>query len=171
MKKIIKLAAFLTIVCVISSAVLSYTNSVTSPIIIANQKAATEKMLKELVPTATEFTEEVIKENRIVKMYLAKKDGEVITTVYELSVFGFQSEIKTLVAIDPDGNFVGFKVIEQAETPGYGTKIAEEEYMSQFTNKTINDEIDIIAGSTVSTRPLKEAIENAVAHFKELNNK
>ncbi|MDL2212199.1 FMN-binding protein [Erysipelotrichaceae bacterium OttesenSCG-928-M19] len=171
MKKIINLAIFLGVICVIAAGALYFTNNITAPIIAQNQKEATEKLLKEIIPDAQEFKEEEIKEGSLVKVYYASKDDKVIRTIYEVSTYGFQSNINVLVAIDDTGKYAGFQVIEQAETPGYGTQIqTSTDYQKQFTTKTVDDPIDTITGSTVSTAALKEAIEEAAAHFKE-NNK
>ncbi|MDF9867092.1 electron transport complex protein RnfG [Bacilli bacterium PM5-3] len=171
MKKIVKLAVFLGIICVISSAALYFTNSITAPVIAKNQKDATDKLLKEIVSNADDFKAEEIKDGSIVNVYFAKKGNDTVATVYELSTYGFQSDIKVLISINKAGKYSGFQVIEQAETPGYGTQVqTSTAYQKQFTTKSVDDEIDIITGSTVSTSALKAAIEEAVAHYKA-NNK
>ena len=172
MKKIIQLGIFLGIICIISSGALYYTNSVTAPVIAKNQKDATDKLLKQIVSDADEFKTEEVNKGSIITIYYALKDGKTTDTIYEVSAYGFQSDIKVLVAINNTSNkFSGFQVIEQAETPGYGTQIqTSKKYQSQFTTKSIDDEVDTITGSTVSTAALKEAIDEAVAHYKE-NNK
>ena len=167
MTKIIKLALFLSVVCVISAGILSYTNSITAPIIAQNKQVTLNKMLNEVVSDADEFQTEAIGKDGIVNVHKAMKAGEVISYIYEISVFGFQSQITALVSIDTDGNYNGFKVVSYAETPGYGDVIEKEPYINQFTTKTVDDEIDTVAGSTVTTMPVKLAIEAAAAHFIE----
>lgn len=170
MKKIINLTIFLVVICVISSTALYFSNNITSPIIAKNKQEKTEQMLKELIKDADQFSEEIIDEGSITTRYLAQKGDETIAYVYEVKTYGFQSEIVVLVAINNDGDFSGFQVIEQAETPGFGTQIVtNEKYRSQFTTKNVQDELDTISGSTVTTKPLNEAIAEAVAHFKANN--
>ena len=167
MKKIINLTVFLAIICIISSAALYFSNNITAPIIAKNKRENTERMLKKLINDADEFKEEIINEGSIRTRYLALQDEKKIAYVYEVATFGFQSEIIVLVAIDSNGNYIGFQVIEQAETPGFGTQIeTSKKYRSQFTTKNIEDELDIISGSTVTTKPLNAAIAEAGAHFK-----
>lgn len=171
MKKIVKLTIFLTLICVISAGAMYFSNSITAPIIAKNKKDNTERMLKGLLPKADKFETEVIEEGSITNRYIALKNDETIAYVYEVATFGFQSQVVVLVVIDPDGNFAGFQVVEQAETPGYGTQIVtNNKFRDQFTTKNVKDEIDIIAGSTVTTRPLVAAISEAANHFSS-NNK
>lgn len=172
MKKIIQLGIFLGIICIISSGALYYTNSITAPVIAKNQKDATDKLLKQIVSDADEFETEELNTESLINVYFAMKDENVTDTIYEVSAYGFQSDVKVLVAINNESRkFSGFQVIEQAETPGYGTQIqTSKKYQGQFTTKSIDDEVDTIAGSTVTTSALKGAIDEAVAHFKE-NNK
>lgn len=166
MKKIIQLAIFLGVICVIASGALFYANSITAPIIAANTKSNTDKLLKELIE-ADEFVAKEIKEGSLKTVYTAKVKGKAVASVYEVNVFGFQSEIKALFGIDTNGKFIGLKIIEQAETPGYGTQITtNKKYLKQFTTNGVDDEIDTITGSTVTTAALKGALDEAVAHFK-----
>lgn len=170
MKKIINLTIFLAVICIVSSSALYFSNNITAPIIAKNKKENTDRMLKELISDADTFEEELIEEGSISVRYIASKGDEVMAYVYEITTYGFQSEIIVLVAIDSDGNYIGFKVVEQAETPGYGTQIVtNKSYTDQFLNKTVEDELDTITGSTVTTKPLNEAIAEAAAHFKANN--
>lgn len=166
MKKIINITIFLTVICIISASAMYFSNSITAPIIAKNKKENTERMLKALLPKADSFKQEVIEEGSIANRYIASSKDQTIAYVYEVTTFGFQSQIVVLVVIDPDGNYAGFQVVEQAETPGYGTQIeTSKRYRKQFTSKSVNDELDTIAGSTVTTKSLNAAILEAANHF------
>ncbi|MDR1782270.1 MAG: FMN-binding protein [Bacilli bacterium] len=169
MSKIVKLAIFLGIICLISSAALYYTNTVTAPIISENKRIATEKLLKEIDPNASKFESKEVNKGSIVNEYDAEENGKVTLKIYEVSTYGFQSQITILIAIDTTNNqFKGFKVIEQAETSGYGTQITEDnDYTKQFNTKKISDQIDVISGSSVTTSALNKAIEEAVTYYNE----
>lgn len=169
MKGIVKLAVFLGIVCVICSAVLSYTNGVTEPIIVQNEKDKINAMLKDMVPEATKFEEVPLdKDQNLKNMYEAFKDDKKIMTILQVSANGFQSEVKVLVAITPEDKYSGFSVIQQAETPGYGDVIEKDkEYIDQYYNKAITDELDTVSGSTVTTAAVKNAIDAALVIYKE----
>lgn len=173
MKNIVKVAIFLGIVCVICAAVLSYTNGITAPIVAKNEKEKIDGMLKEMVPDATKFEEVPLEKNKNFKnMYVAYKDDKKVMDILQVSANGFQSEVKVLVAINPEGKYDGFKVIAQAETPGYGDVIIlDKDYINQYYSKAITDELDTVSGSTVTTKALKDAIDAALVIYQEQNNK
>lgn len=165
--KIIKLSLFLGIICIIASAALYFTNSVTAPIIAQNKKEATDKLLKKIVD-ADEFKTKEVKDGSVINEYTAIKDSKEVFKIYEISTYGFQSQITVLVGIDSNTKkFSGFEVIEQAETPGYGTQITTNDtYISQFKSKSIDDKVDVISGSSVTTTALNKAIDQAVQYYK-----
>ncbi|MDR3214838.1 MAG: FMN-binding protein, partial [Bacilli bacterium] len=136
MKKIIKLAIFLGVICVLASGALYYTNNITAPIIAENKKVATEKLLKEIDSKADKFETKEINDGSIATVYYAYEKDQLKMSIYEVSTYGFQSQVTVLVAIDNSTDkFVGFKVIDQAETPGYGTQItANNAYTKQFSS-------------------------------------
>lgn len=171
MKNSIKLAVFLAIVCIICAAVLSSLNNVTEPIIAKNEKDKVEAMLKEMVPQANKFEEVKVEKNRdLTDLYIAYEGDKKIASVLQVYASGFQSDIKLLVVVTPEDKFDGFKVIEQAETPGYGDVIElNNQYISQFKKKSINDEIDTVSGSTVTTGAVKKAIEAALEKYKAID--
>lgn len=169
MKKIISLALFLGIVCILASGALYLSNSVTAPVIAQNTKDNIEKKLKEIDQVADKFEEKQINQGSVMNVYFAKKGDKLINTIYEVKKYGFQSDIDVLIAISPEGKYNGFKVVSQAETPGYGTQVETNlDYQKQFSTRTIYDKIDTISGSTISTTALKEAIEEAVKHYESI---
>lgn len=170
MKNTIKLAGFLAVVCVICALILTSVNNMTEPVIAKNEKEKIELTLRELVPQATKFEEkEIEKHKELLSINQAYNNKKLIATVLEVQATGFQSDIKLLIAITPDDRYDGFKVIDQAETPGYGDVITlDKKYIGQFKTKTVKDPIDTISGSTVTTGAVKKAIETAVNEYKSL---
>lgn len=168
MKKIFKLALFLGLVSLIAASALTFVNSKTKPIINANQIEKTNNLLKDIAPNATDFEKVVLDLKNIDKVYIAKNNDDIVMYIYEISYYGFQSEVDVLVGITPDGNFSKFSVVNQAETPGYGTQITTNEgFIAQFNNKSIEEPINTISGATVTTRPIKNAVNQAVDHFNQ----
>lgn len=168
MRKIIHLALFLAIISGIASFALFQVNEVTSPIIEKANTDAINLALKQLVPEADTFEEVIIEEDAINAVYLWNFNNEIQAVIYEIRVYGFQSELKALVAIDKEGNFINLQVVSQAETPGFGTQIVDNEvYLNQFKNNSIDNNIDVISGSTVTTAALNGAISEAVEHFNQ----
>lgn len=172
MKKIIKLAVFLGVISVIASAALYVVNNMTAPIISANAQKETEKSLKVLYKDADKFESVDAPGKPVTAIYDAKKGDQVIGTVYEVTTYGFQSDVVMLLAINNDGKLNGMQVVSQAETPGYGTQITtNQDYIKQYSEKTVDDQIDTITGSTVTTSAVKIAVDEAIAHWKSHHNK
>ncbi|NLL72485.1 MAG: FMN-binding protein [Clostridiales bacterium] len=55
------------------------------------------------------------------------------------------------------------KLISHAETPGYGKKMEEDNYLDQFKGMTATDaeSIDVISGATVTTNALVDLVNTA----------
>ena len=167
MKKIVRLAVFLGIICVVASFVLYNVNNMTAPIIEERMVQQRNELLSELYPEADDFKEEKINENNIIAVYTAMKGDQELGTVYQLSIWGFQSALNHLVAINPDGTLGGMKVISQAETPGFGTQIVtNQDYVDQFFNSDIEKGVNTIAGATVTTAAMNVALDSAITHWK-----
>ena len=70
-----------------------------------------------------------------------------------------------------DGTMAGYKVLNHKETPGLGSKIMENKFMSQFIGLKIEGgklklrkdggQIDGITSATISSKALLDAVNNA----------
>jgi len=164
--KIFKLAAFLGVVSVLASGVLYFANEVTYPIISAANIAHLNESLGEFYPGA-EFDVEDAASDAITQKIQVTQNGENIATIYHLNFVGFNPGIDMLVAINADGTLHGIDVLGHAETPGFGSQIeTNETWRSQFTTRTVNDQIDTISGATITTRAVNAAVQEAFADFK-----
>jgi electron transport complex protein RnfG len=95
---------------------------------------------------------------------------------------GFADKIKLVIALDKTcEKFLGFKVLSSNETPGFGSKITEDSFGSQFKNapasnleltKTgnpdvIDTEIVAISGATVSSEAVVKIFNTYILKIKE----
>ena len=166
--KIFKMTVFLSVVGAIIACVLYFTNAITAPIIAENNQIKTEKILREMVGKMDSYDIVEVNDGPLENIYNIKQGGKITSSVLRIQTFGFQSEIELLVLIK-DNKFQGFEVVQQAETAGYGTQIVDnQEYRSQFKNKSINENIDTITGATVTTAKVKEAVEESVAIYEKM---
>ena len=168
MNKIVKLVVFLALVSGLSGLCLSLVNDMTKPIIEEQKLAAVKDSLEVLYPGA-EFAEETVSLDSgspIQNVY--KISGSAEGYVYKVGVNGYGGEVTYLVGINKDGSYQGFVALSyDGETRGFGTRIAEPEFSDQFNGKTIDDNIDTLAGATVTSTPVVKGIGQAVAHFEE----
>ena len=164
MKYYLKLGFILLIITAIASGVLAYLNTLTQPIIEENQRIAQEKARKEVLPSAVTF-EEVIGE---LTYHIGKDaDEQVVGYTFVASLYGYSSEIKTMVGVNLDLVIEKIKIISQAETPGLGANCEKPEFQEQFSGKQKTEmkvdkdggTIVSLTGATITTRTIANSIK------------
>ena len=86
-------------------------------------------------------------------VHLLARDGEPMLVVLPLRGAGYQSTISALLALEPDlTTIAALAVIEQAETPGLGARIENEDWQALWPGRRIADEtgairIDVVRGA------------------------
>ncbi len=102
-------------------------------------------------------------------------NGEEIGFVMSItSHTAFHGDLSLSMGVDLQGKITGVLVTESTETPGYGAKCQEEEWISQF--KGIQDdklelgEIDGISGATKTTKSVLEAINAGLEIAGDVGN-
>lgn len=74
--------------------------------------------------------------NKELPYYIAERNGETLGYCFRLEGSGLWGTIRALVALDPSlKRIIGFRIIEQNETPGLGARITEEWFLEQFKDK------------------------------------
>jgi electron transport complex protein RnfG len=94
---------------------------------------------------------------------------------------GYSGLIKLMVGFDIEGKIKDIEVLEQKETPGLGTKITTEKFLSQYKGKNPatwklmvkkdGGQTDAITGATISSRAFNDAVQNAYNVFINDKNK
>jgi Na+-translocating ferredoxin:NAD+ oxidoreductase subunit G len=106
------------------------------------------------------------------EVYPAKKDGELIgIAVKTYSKKGYSGLVSLMAGFKPDGTIFNITILEQKETPGLGTKMAEPGFKDQFMGKNPVDfklkvkkdggKVDAITAATISSRAFCDAIQKA----------
>lgn len=95
---------------------------------------------------------------------------------------GFADKIKIVIAVDDKcEKFLGFKVLSSNETPGFGSKIIEDNFGNQFKNvlagkinlskvgdpQVIDSRIVAITGATVSSQAVVNIFNTYIEEIKE----
>lgn len=122
------------------------------------------------------FEERVTLSSNDLELYPAKENG--VTTSVAIKSYsnnGFGGKIELIIGLLMDGTITGYKVIQQNETPGLGTKIAENKFSKQFVGLNTHSnsfelsknggEIDALTGATISSNAVVDAVKKAVAAF------
>ena len=174
MNKFLKLPIFLGAVGMIATFVLAFVFQLTDPIIQERTAAAETESLKSMYPNSTievlnTDLDECETAAGLVKVYAAKSGSSVEGYLYKCTVSGYKGgEISFIIAISSEGKYQGYKVITMTDqTSGIGDKVAGEGFYSQFLGNQVGVEISTIAGATISSEPVVNAIKYASAHYYE----
>ena len=171
--------AALLAVAVLSAAALGYVYQITKEPIARAKDQKTLDAIREVVgtfdnnPFAEKTTIATPDGKSELELYPARENGIVTSVAIKtFSDNGFGGMLM-------DGTVTGYKVIEQKETPGLGTKIAESKFADQFIGlnsyhdqfklKKDGGEIDAVTGATISSRAVIDAVEKAVSTYKKFN--
>jgi electron transport complex protein RnfG len=105
-------------------------------------------------------------------VYPAKKDNMIVG--YAVNTYtknGFSGNISLMAGFKPNGTIVNITVLEQKETPGLGTKMADAKFKDQFNDKNPSEfnlkdkkdggQVDAITAATISSRAFCDAVQRA----------
>lgn len=183
----VKMVLFVLILGTILSSALISVNMFTTPMIERNQAVKLQKTV--LSAFGYEYTEEDMDEvfSKNVKVL-----GEGETLHYEaangLIAFpyegkGFQGTIEGIIAMKSDIKTIsGLAILSQEETPGLGSRIGDEPFLSQFPGKTFSpqlkfaaagtgkadNEIDGISGATLSSKAIIRILNDNYVNFAKM---
>lgn len=163
MKKILTLTLFLAVISAVAGGALAAVNSVTAPIITENALKEVKASLQEIFPNGN-FEEVSVKGScdYITNIYEAKGNG----VVYKVTVQGFKDKLIYLIAIDESNNFAGYKVTQNQDTQGFGTRVSDAEFYEPFVGQSIDNQVDTLSGATVSSSAVVKGIQEVVEYHK-----
>ncbi|MDF2522843.1 MAG: electron transporter RnfG [Clostridiales bacterium] len=184
MRDIIKPATTLFITCLIVTLSLAFTYSATKGKIAERAEIDAENARKEVLTNADTFKkiadiDALIKENPnlalVKEAYKGVKGNDVIGYVFSTESKGYGGAIKITVGIDSKGKVAGVKLGENKETPGLGSKAADKQFISQYsdltpkgalkvikTKKSKPEEIEAISGATITSKAVTSAVQAAI---------
>ena len=165
----------LTVSSLVASLLLALVNSVTAPVIEANQKAATLVAYVEVLPTVSDAAElEEITDYTTAGITGAVRapDGSVAIQASESGYNG--GAVNVIIGFDTAGTMTGIHVDASSQTSGIGTNVALPDYLAQFDGLTAEANIakgqgyDAVAGATYSTDALFAAINDSFNCYNEI---
>ena len=160
----IKPILVLTLSSLVASLMLALVNSVTAPVIEANQRAATLVAYVEVLPTVSDAAEL----EEVTDYTTAGVTGAVRAPDGSIAVQASES------GYDTTGTMTGIHVDASSQTSGIGTNVALPDYLAQFDGLTAEANItkgqgyDAVTGATYSTDALFAAINDCINCYNEL---
>ncbi len=155
----------LTVICLVVSAALAFTNAETAPIIAETVRASAEAARVEMLPEADSFTELPLT-GAPVSVTEAYKADNGTGYVFMVSTKGYGGMISIICGIDSGGVIARCKVLTHSETKGLGSKITSNDFLSQFSGKDAHlSDVDTISGASISAGAFISAIEDAFVAY------
>ena len=184
---ITNMALVLTGVAVITGGILAYVNNLTSgPIAQQKEKALADGIKAvmgggELSVAKTDTVrqnDEKGKEMTYIIYQTQDSQKKDLGAAVESTTQGFGGDLKILVGFDPEGNILGYTLLEHAETPGLGAKadqwfqkgqkgdIIGKDPKEPLTVSKDGGQVDAITASTITSRAFLLAVNNAYKAYK-----
>ncbi len=188
-KFIVKVAGTLTVISLVTAAVLGGVNAVTKDPIAAINAQKTQDAMAAVVsdPTVFQAVEAIPQEavdaaasygGTLTELY----DGQGTGYVMKVVASGSQGSIEMMVGVDAEGAVTGVSVVDHAETSGIGTKVTGNEplpsgtgVLDQFKGMShaegdlvVGKNVDAISGATVSSRGITTGVNAALAAAEAL---
>ena len=188
-KFIVKVAGTLTVISLVTAAVLGGVNAVTKDPIAAINAQKTQEAMAAVVsdPTVFQAVEAIPQEavdaaasygGTLTELY----DGQGTGYVMKVVASGSQGSIEMMVGVDAEGAVTGVSVVDHAETSGIGTKVTGNEplpsgtgVLDQFKGMShadgdlvVGKNVDAISGATVSSRGITTGVNAALAAAEAL---
>jgi electron transport complex protein RnfG len=152
------------VVVLVATGLLSFTYSITAEEIERQQYAQFEGYLQEMFPGMQDVDIED-------EVYVIKEDGQTLGYAFVAEGEGYSGQIRIMVGLEDPDTVKGIIIMSQTETPGIGSRILEDSFLSQFAGIDIGKialrgdggEVDTITGATISSTTVIEAIREAAA--------
>ncbi len=177
MRDMIKPTLSLFLICLVTASCLAFVNSITKGPIVERMEMDAEENRKQVMVDAESFEKlegwEDLDESGFVKeAYEAYAGENLVGYVFSVTSKGFGGEIAVTVGVDKENTISGVRIGDNQETPGLGSKTADDKFTEQYKGKDISneikivkhavsaeDEIQAVSGATVSTKAVTAAVE------------
>jgi len=181
MKDILRLIVALTLISTAAGVILAVTNKATSsPIGNAGSKQHGESLalvLPEFDNHPNLTTLDVNDGGRTWTFHVARKNGRYVGAAFVASSKkGYGGDLSLMVGVTAGGHVKQIRILSQQETPGLGSKVAEEPFVSQFAGKPITGTVwavtkdrgdfDAVTGATISSRAVLEAMRTGLEVYR-----
>lgn len=172
-------------ITLLSSAAVGGVYMLTEEPIAQAKELAVKDALAQVLPQFEVTTKQSIEVNQLpIVAHTATIAGETVGYAVEsISKNGFGGAVRLMVGFDTEGKILNINVLEQKETPGLGTKMADEGNVLlaslkdknaaevNMTVKKDGGDIDALTAATISSRAYAEAVAIAYEAYKVASGK
>lgn len=174
-------------ITLVASAGVGAVNMITAEPIAEAEQAAKVRALEQVLPAFENTRSEIVTiDDMPITVYTAMQaDATVGYAVESISKQGFGGPIILMVGFTPEGKVINVNVLKQTETPGLGTKMADEGNPllqsvqgQRLEEKTLVEgklavrkdggDVDALTAATISSRAYVDAINRAWMAYKSV---
>jgi Na+-translocating ferredoxin:NAD+ oxidoreductase subunit G len=182
-KTMLRPALILTILCVVITAALAFTNLVTAPVIKQTDIENATTARKEVLPAADSFNEIKNTSDSVESVYEGFSNKKSVGYVITSFTKGYGGNVFVMTGIKSDLTISSVKLLSNNETPGLGKKAENKTFTDQYklatngialvlTKKDKKDgEILAITGATITSKAVTDAVNDAIELAKTLEEK
>ena len=165
----IKPVTVLLLICLLAGIVLSGINLLTAPAIAVNDEAMQSAAYFAALPEAEAFTELECSTDGVTAA-LAADNGKGYVIAAQSR--GYGGMVPVVVAFSSDGTIQNVVMMDNGETPGMGSKVADPSFIENFTGRSAVpmalEDIDAITGATISSRAALNAVNLAITEYQSI---
>lgn len=178
-KAVVIPTAILLIICVVVTALLVLTNSMTADRIETLQIEEEKAARQEVLPQVDTFVEKKIVYQDVEYTYYEAVNGSGY--VFQTRFKGYGGAVVVMTGISKDGTVSGVKITSQDETPGLGQKALDSKFTNQYIKSipadgfsvtkqgaSADNEIDSIAGATITSKAVTNSVNLAIELYQEI---
>ena len=177
----------LLLIALLGAGLLALLQHFAAPRIEQQGQAAAERALLDLLPAGSYDNRPLqqpialaagglLGNGRAEQGYQVSLNGQPSAVLLPVSARGYEGPIQLLVAVTADGRLLASKVLQQQETPGLADLLAPERisWLRSLDGKSLaadwslradGGRIDQIAGATVTSRAVTDALQRALRFF------
>lgn len=184
---LVNMTAVLFGITLVASAGVGAVNMITAEPIAQAEEAAKVAALKGVLPAFDRTEDRTLTIDEMpITVYTATTDGTVVGYAVEsMSKQGFGGAVNLMVGFAPGGEVINVNVLKQTETPGLGTKMADEDNAlirsvkgqnlmqkklveGKLAVKKDGGDVDALTAATISSRAYVDAINRAWMAYKSV---
>ena len=168
----LRITLVLLLICGIIAGMLAAVNLLTKDRIAENKvKEMNQKVATIFGEGVTRTELEHTPRKEVDYVWQVSREGEDLGYCVYITVRGYAGDIEMMVGMKPNGEIFGIEIVSMRETAGLGTRIGEDKFLSQYNGKSgkvTENDVDVISGSTVSSKAVIEGVNIATDVYEEV---
>ncbi len=164
LREILRIGGVLCIICASVALILSFVNLITLGKIAKNEEMEKREAIVALFGSESiEYTALEGAPDTVNEIFSVTDGGKYLGHCISLAPAGFGGGIGMMVAIDSEGKVIGTRIVSHSETPGLGSRIEGEDFLSQFVGADgTRGDYDVLSGSTISSKAVIAGVNTAL---------